>query len=110
LDDALLEETIRSMESTLATLKALRTRGRDPLAGEFDLVLTRDLARKWGTTKEQVASVLRANGAVQLPRTTQGGGVPALSLWAIRNIDHWKVQSARARVDAYHAAIDPLEI
>lgn len=121
MDDAQLEATIRSMEKALAALRALRTRGNDPLADEFDLVLVRDLVQKWGTSKEQVTAILRARGAVQHIRTTQGGGIKALTLWSLRNHEHWKAKSARARVAIYlhhHAmanpfdplAVDPLEL
>lgn len=112
MDDAQLEQTIRSMEKTLASLRALRTRGDDPLAKEFDLVLVSDLVRRWGTSKEEVTATLRARGALQLPRTTQGGGIKALTLWALRNHEHWKAKSARARVAIYlhhHAMANPFD-
>lgn len=112
MDDAQLEETIRSMEKALAGLRALRTRGSDPLADEFDLVLVSDLVAKWGMSKEQVAAILRARGAIQLPRTTQGGGIKALTLWSLRNHEHWKAKSARARVAIFlhhHAMANPFD-
>lgn len=123
MDDALLQNAIRSLRETLAHLEELRAmrplsigeahaRGAYPF--DCDLVSVPDVAKRFGVAKEVAVDFLRSNGAVRLPRTTQGGGVPALTLWAIRNEPHWRALSARKRVEAYLArqslAFDPLEL
>lgn len=93
-------------------IEALRER-RYP----FDCVLVRvaDLVERFGGSRAEAAAFLRSQGAVQLPRTTQGGGVPAITLWALRDHERLMEKSARARVAIYvnHRDLhpfDPLEL
>lgn len=79
------------------------------------LVQVRDLVEHFGVAKEVAAEFLRILGATQLPRTTQGGGVPAITLWSLRNHERLMETSARARVAIYlnHRDLrpfDPLEV
>ena len=79
---------------------------------DLDAAKKAKLVAKWGMSKEQVAAILRARGAIQLPRTTQGGGIKALTLWSLRNHEHWKAKSARARVAIFlhhHAMANPFD-
>ena len=83
----------------------------------FDCVLVqvRDLVEHFGVAKEVAAEFLRILGATQLPRTTQGGGVPAVTLWALRDHERLMEKSARARVAIYRDhrdrhPFDPLEV
>ena len=78
--------------------------------------LVRDLVDHFGIAKEAAATFLRLKGAAQLPRTTQGGGVPAITLWALWDQERLMEKSARARVAIYvdhrdrHRPFDPLEL
>lgn len=81
------------------------------------LVRTADLIDRFGGSKEAVTAFLRSKGAKQLLRTTQGSGVPAITLWALRDHDRLMKKSARARVAIYlshqdmaEPARDPLEL
>jgi hypothetical protein len=83
----------------------------------FDCALVRalDLVGHFGITKEAAATFLKANGAQQLARTTQGGGVPAMTLWSLRDHERLAGKSARARVAIYvdhrdRHPFDPLEL
>lgn len=118
----MLQNTIRTLRECLAHLEQVRDQKRLTMAEAFasgvhpfdcDLVSVPDLAKRFGVSKDAVVDFLRLNGAVKLPRTTQGGGVPAITLWAVRDQERLMKQSARARVDLYHAhhsAFDPLEL
>ena len=100
--------------SRMASLDAAHAAGAYP----FDCVLVqvRDLVDHFGIAKEAAATFLRLKGAVHLPRTTQGGGVPAITLWALRDQERLMEKSARARVAIYvdhrdrHRPFDPLEL
>jgi hypothetical protein len=82
---------------------------------DCDLVRLADVIEHFGVSKEAAATFLRAQGATQLPRTTEGGGVPAITLWALRGHGRLMEKSARARVAIYlnHRNLhpfDPLEL
>ena len=93
-------------------IEALRNR-RYPF--DCPLVRVADLVERFGVSRAQAATFLRANGAAVSPRTTQGGGVPAITLWALRDHERLMEKSARARVALYldHRDLhpfDPLEL
>ena len=82
---------------------------------DCDLVRLADVIDHFGISKEAAATFLRAQGAEQLPRTTQGGGVRAITLWALRDPERLMEKSARVRVAIYlnHRDLhpfDPLEL
>lgn len=83
---------------------------------DCNLVQTRDLVEQFGIAKEAAVKFLRLKGAMQLPRTTQGGGVPAITLWALRDHERLMEKSARARAAIYldhrdrNPPFDPLEL
>jgi len=83
----------------MAGLEAAYAAGAYPF--DCALVQTRDLVGQFGVAKEAAVRFLRLKGAVQLPRTTQGGGVPAITLWALRDHERLMEKSARARVAIY---------
>lgn len=93
-------------------IEALRER-RYPF--DCPLVRVADLVERFGVSRAKAAAFLRSKGAVQLPRTTQGGGVPAITLWALRDHERLAAKSARARVVIYFGhrdlhPFDPLEL
>lgn len=82
---------------------------------DCDLVQVADLVEHFWIAKEVAAGFLRNLGATPLPRTTQGGGVPAITLWALRDPERLMEKSARARVAIYRNhrdlhPFDPLEL
>lgn len=94
-------------------IEALRER-RYPF--DCPLVRVADLVERFGVSRAKAAAFLRAQGAVQLPRTTQGHGVPAITLWADADeAERLMEKSARARVAIYldhrdRHPFDPLEL
>lgn len=112
-----LKPKLKAWKNVDAQLVARMTQTYQARAYPFDcdLVQVRDLVEHFGVAKEVGAEFLRILGATPLPRTTQGGGVPAITLWALRDPERLLEKSARARVAIYRNhrdlnPFDPLEL
>jgi hypothetical protein len=62
-----------------------------------DLVRSEEVGAAFGVSTNRAAAMLRKLGAVQLPRCTRGGGVPAYRLFCIRDIEPHGAMSMRDR-------------